>query len=51
MVRLLFSLNGFPVGALPVYWYIRTPQTANFQEEKNGIYDPFAMNKIKLKFY
>ena len=34
--------------------YIRTPQTANFQEEKKRdlrIYDPFAMNKIKLKFY
>ena len=32
---------------------IRTPQTANFQEKKRDlrIYDPFAINKIKLKFY
>jgi hypothetical protein len=36
------------------FTYIRTPQTANFQEKKPGIYGlmtPFAMNKIKLKFY
>ena len=36
------------------FTYIRTPQTANFQERKKRdlrIYDPFAMNKIKLKFY
>jgi hypothetical protein len=36
------------------FTYIRTPQTANFQEKKHRdlqIYDPFAMNKIKLKFY